>query len=52
MNRKITFKETVEVFLTTTIYDIVYEKESPRINFKFNDEAYKLFTNIKDNPLK
>jgi hypothetical protein len=51
MNRDVTFKETVELFLTTTIYDIVNETEIPRINFIFKNEAYDLFNHIKDNPL-
>lgn len=51
MNRDVTFKETVELFLTTTIYDIVNETEIPRINFIFKNDAYDLFNHIKDNPL-
>jgi hypothetical protein len=52
MNRKITFKETVELFINTIIYDIVNEIETPRINFIFNDEAYNLFYKVMKNPFK
>lgn len=52
MNRRVSFKETVELFLTNTIYDIVNEIETPRINFVFNKEAYDLFKEIKENPFK
>ena len=52
MNRKITFKETIELFLTTTIYDITDENEIPKINFIFNEQAYDLFYEIMKNPLE
>lgn len=52
MNRKITLKETIELFITNTIYDIINESEIPRINFIFKDEAYDLFFEIMNNPFK
>jgi len=52
MNRKITFKETVELFINTIIYDIVNESEIPRINFIFNNDAYDLFYEVMKNPFK
>ena len=52
MNREVTLKETIELFLTTIIYDIVNEVEIPRINFIFNKEAYDLFDDIKEHPFK
>ena len=50
MNREVTIKETIELFINTIIYDIINEVEIPRINFIFNDEAYKLFYEVMKNP--
>ena len=50
MNRKVTFKETIELFITNTIYDINNETEIPKINFIFNENAYKLFYEIMNDP--
>lgn len=52
MNREINFKETVELFVNTIIYDIVNEVEIPRINFIFNSDAYNLFYDIMKNPFE
>ena len=52
LNREVTFKETIELFLTTTIYDIVNEVEIPRINFIFNENAYNLFYEVMKKPFK
>jgi hypothetical protein len=52
LNKIITLKETIELFLTRVIYDISNNNEIPKINFLFNEEAYNLFNHIKDNPLK
>lgn len=50
LNRKVTFKETIELFIINTIYDIKNETEIPRINFVFKEEAYKLFYDIMNDP--
>lgn len=52
MNKKVTFKETVELFLTNTIYELSNKSEIPKINFIFNEEAYKTFYEIMNNPFK
>jgi len=52
MNREISFKETVELFINTIIYDIVNEVEIPRINFIFNENAYDLFYEVMKKPFK
>lgn len=46
----ITFKETVEIFIHRIIPEIWQEDEVPRINFKFEDNAYSYFEFIKNNP--
>lgn len=52
MNDKVTFEETVELFVNNTIYEIINESETPRFNIIFNKEAYKLFYYIMENPFK
>lgn len=48
--KKITFKEVVELFINTTIYEIKNETETPRFNIIFKEDAYKLFKYVMDNP--
>ncbi|MBQ3021456.1 MAG: hypothetical protein IJD92_04470 [Bacilli bacterium] len=52
MNRKVTFKETVELFINRTIYEIYNETEVPRFNIIFNKEAYELFYEVMNNPFE
>ena len=52
MNNRVTFEETVELFVNNTIYEIMSETEVPRVNIIFNKEAYKLFYHIMENPFK
>lgn len=52
MNRKVTFKETVELFINNTIYEITNETEIPKINFIFNNDAYDLFYEVINNPFE
>lgn len=52
MNREVTLTETIELFITTTIYDIINEVETPRINFIFDKYAYDLFYEVMKNPFE
>ncbi len=46
------FKEVVELFINNTIYELKSEKETPDLNFNFNEDGIQLFTYIKNNPFK
>lgn len=48
--RRVEFKEVVELFLNTSIYEIKSEKETPNVNFKFGEDGYVLFESIVENP--
>jgi len=52
VNREVTLTETVELFMTTIIYDIVNEIETPRINFIFESDAYDLFYEVMKKPFE
>ena len=47
---KIVFKELIELFLHTSIYEFKKECEVPNINFKFGEDGFLLFQNIMENP--
>ncbi|MBQ8891992.1 MAG: hypothetical protein IJ068_03915 [Bacilli bacterium] len=47
---RIQFREIVELFLNTTIYQIKSQTEVPNINFKFEEDAILLFKNIIEKP--
>ena len=49
MYRHMTTKDLVEVFFGTSIYDIKEEKETPNINFIFNDN-YNLLNELVNDP--
>lgn len=49
-DNKVEFKEVVELFVNSTIYDLKRESEVPKINIIFKDEAFKLFYDIMNNP--
>ncbi len=46
----IKFRELVELFLTESIQDIKSERETPNINFKFDEDGFTLFYDIFENP--
>lgn len=50
MRNIVYFKEVVELFLNNTIYELKSEKETPDLNFIFNEAGIQLFTYIKNNP--
>lgn len=52
LNNKVTFEETVELFVNNTIYEIISEFEVPRINIVFKKEAYNLFYRLMESPFK
>lgn len=52
MRNIVYFKEVVELFLNNTIYELKSEKETPDLNFIFNEDGIQLFTHIKNNPFK
>ncbi len=47
---KLTFKESVELFLQRTITDLHSNEEIPALNLIFHDDAFKLFEYIKKHP--
>lgn len=50
MNNIVTFEETIKLFLTKCIDDIMNEaNEIPKFNIIFKDEAFNLFYNIMNN---
>lgn len=49
-DNKVSFKETVELFIYKTIPQIREESEIPNCNFIFPQDAYLLFESVKNNP--
>lgn len=47
---KVDFKEIVELFVNNTIYYLQFEKEMPKINFIFKEEAFSFFYDVMNNP--
>ncbi len=47
---EVVFKEIVELFVNSTIYDLKYERETPNINFKFGTDGFVLFKSVKKSP--
>lgn len=47
---KVDFKEIVELFVISTIYDLKNEIETPKINIVFKEEAFNLFYEVMNNP--
>ena len=47
---RIEFREIIELFLNTTIYEIKSESEVPNVNFKFQEDGIQLFKNIVKKP--
>lgn len=47
---KIEFKELIELFLHTSIYEIKRETETPNINFKFEEDGFFLFKEVMEHP--
>lgn len=47
---KVEFKEVVELFAHSAIYDLMYESETPKINIVFKEEAFDLFYEVMHNP--
>ena len=50
VNRKSTFKETVQLFMTSILEDIKNEFEIPNINFIFSQDAFVLAEKLKKEP--
>ena len=44
--KKISIEEVIEIFLTHTIYELKYEKETPNINFNFKEDGFILFKKL------
>lgn len=47
---EVCLKEVIELFVIDTIPKIQREREIPKINFIFQQDAFDLFNEIKDNP--
>ena len=47
---EVCLKEVIELFVIDTIPKIQREREIPKINFLFQQDAFDLFKEIKDNP--
>lgn len=51
-DNKVEFKEVVELFVHSTIYDLNSENEVPKINIIFKEEAFDLFYSVMNNPFQ
>ena len=47
---EVVFKEIVELFANTTIYELKYERETSNLNFKFKEDGFMLFQYVMKNP--
>lgn len=52
MTRKLELKETIELFVNTTVGQIIREDETPRVNFIFPESAYETFEEILKQPFQ
>ncbi len=48
----VTFREVIELFITTTIFDMQKEREVPKVNFIFKSDGLELINDLKNNPFK
>ena len=49
---KVEFKEIIEIFINRTISDLNSEREVPKINIVFKEEAFDLFYYVMNNPFQ
>lgn len=47
---EVVFKEIVELFVNSTIYELKHEYETPNLNFKFKEDGFRLFEYVMKNP--
>ena len=49
---QVQFREMVELFLNTSIYDLKSEEEVPKINIQFDSDGLELFRSLVEKPFK